>query len=82
MKSKLNLDEGTITKLSTLLTALKSASSNPSPEIASVLNKAGISWDKAIAARKKLEPADFFVSSKIITKSQLLDGILFAVTLI
>ena len=61
MKTQLNLNEKTITKLSTLLEALKADKGDPLPEVASVLHDAGISFDKAISARKKNEPQDFFL---------------------
>ena len=60
MKTKLNLNEGTIQKLQSLLEDLKADIGDPLPEIASVLRDASISWDKAIAAREKREPEDFF----------------------
>ena len=60
MKNKLNLDEDTIQKLQSLLADLKSDSGDPLPEIAAVLHDAGITWDKAITAREKNEPEDFF----------------------
>jgi len=60
MKTQLNLDEYTITKLSSLLEALKSDNGDPLPEIASALNDAGITFDMSISAREKNEPEDFF----------------------
>ena len=60
MKTKLNLDDDKIKKISSLIENLKADNGDPLPEIASILHSAGISWDKAIAAREKREPEDFF----------------------
>ena len=61
MKSKENLDKGTIQKLQSFLADLKAVNGVPLLQIAAVLQSAGISFDKAISAKKKNEPQDFFL---------------------